>query len=290
MQEKHIAVTERIVAELERGCAPWVRPWKGAPLPRNAATRRCYSGVNVLWLWTMQAAAAYPHAEWLSFQQARALGGCVRKGEHGTPIFFYKMLERKDATADDDVRKIPLLRSYTVFNVAQCDGIERVEETHLEPAERIAAADAFITAIGAVVRHGGSSAYYSPSHDEIVLPHFVDFEAPEHYYSVACHEHGHWAGAKHRLAREFGKRFGDAAYAAEELVAELTSAYLCAELGIPGKLRHPEYLASWIQVLRADARALFTAGAKASQAAEYLARLGGLRSEDTAEEEAAEAA
>ena len=290
MQEKHIAVTERIVAELERGCAPWVRPWKGSSLPRNAATRRCYSGVNVLWLWTMQAAAAYPHAEWLSFQQARALGGCVRKGEHGTPIFFYKMLERKDASSDDDVRKIPLLRSYTIFNIAQCDGIERAEETILEPAERIAAADAFITANGAVVRHGGSSAYYSPSRDEIVLPPFEDFEAPEHYYSVTCHEHSHWAGAKHRLAREFGKRFGDAAYAAEELVAELTSAYLCAELGIPGKLRHPEYLASWIQVLRADARALFTAGAKASQAAEYLARLGGLRSEDTAEEEAAEAA
>jgi antirestriction protein ArdC len=123
-----------------------------------------------------------------------------------------------------------------------------------------------------------------------VLPPFVDFEAPEHYYSVTCHEHAHWAGAKHRLARELGKRFGDAAYAAEELVAVLTSAYLCAELGIPGKLRHPEYLASWIQVLRADARVLFTAGANASQAAEYLARLGGLRSEETGEEEAAETA
>ena len=121
-----------------------------------------------------------------------------------------------------------------------------------------------------VVRHDGSRAYYSPSRDEIVLPPFERFEAPEHYYAVSLHEHAHLSGAKHRLAREFGKRFGDNAYAFEELVAELTSAYLCAELGIPGVLRHPEYLASWVAVLRADARALFSAGAKASQAAEDI--------------------
>jgi antirestriction protein ArdC len=290
MKEKHIIVTERIIAELEGGCAPWVRPWKDASLPRNVLTRRCYSGVNVIELWMAQSAVGYPHAEWLSFRQALQLGGCVRKGEKGTPIFFYRVLEREDEKAKGGVKRIPLLRSYTVFNIAQCDGIKPAEEIIPKPAERLATTDAFIAKIGALVRHGGSEAYYSPLRDEITLPPFERFEAPEHYYATSCHEHSHWSGAKHRLAREFGKRFGDDAYAFEELIAELTSAYLCAELGIPGTLRHPEYLASWVRVLRADTRALFTAGARASQAADYLARLGGLRSDDPAEEEPAQAA
>jgi antirestriction protein ArdC len=288
--EKHVAVTDRIIAQLEVGCAPWVRPWSRSRVPANAFTHRPYRGANIVALWMAQTVDGYPTADWLSFRQALQLGGNVRKGEHGTPIFFYSVLERDDARAKDGVRRVPLLRSYTVFNVAQCDGlpISRVPETRSE-LERLEDADAFLGAIGATVRHGGDQAFYSPASDAITLPTFEQFETPEHYYGTSLHEHGHWTGAKHRLAREFGKRFGDDAYAFEELVAELTSAFLCAELEIGGNLRHPEYLSHWVRILRSDAKAILSAGARASEAADYLARLAGRRAidvDDGAEEAA----
>jgi antirestriction protein ArdC len=224
MQDKHIAVTERIVAKLERGCAPWVRPWEGSSLPRNATTQRFYRGINVLWLWAVQESAGYPTADWVSFRQALHMGANVRKGEKGTSIFFYRMLEREDDAAENGIRKIPLLRSYTVFNVAQCENLPELEQDAREPHERIADADAFIRETGAVIRHGGERAYYSPTRDEIVLPPLERFEAAEYYVATALHECAHWSGAKHRLAREFGKRFGDAAYGFEELVVRRVGA------------------------------------------------------------------
>jgi antirestriction protein ArdC len=237
-----------------------------------------------------QMVSGYPSADWISFRQALSLGGHVRKGEHGTAIFFYTVVE-KDKEDTDRARRFPVLKSYTVFNVAQCEGLEIVDDRPAkEPFERLADSDAFIAAIGATIRYGGDRAYYSPSSDEIVLPNPESFSAPEHFYATALHELAHHSGAKHRLAREFGKRFGDDAYAFEELVAELTSAYLCAELNIPGTLRHPEYLASWVKTLRADAKALLTAGARASEAADYLARLAGRRGSEAVDENLSEAA
>lgn len=290
MKEKHLAVTEKLIAELEHGCAPWVRPWASTALPRNIATKRSYRGANIVGLWMSQMMSDYPSADWLSFRQALGLGGNVRKGEHGTPIFFYTIVERDDEDADR-ARRIPILRSYTVFNVAQCDGLEIADDQSAkEPFERLADAEAFIAAIGATIRYGGDRAYYSPDRDEIVLPHRESFIAPEHFYATTLHECSHFSGAKHRLAREFGKRFGDNAYAFEELVAELSSAYLCAELNIPGTLRHPEYLASWVTILRADAKALLTAGARASEAADFLARLAGRREENSSGDEMSDAA
>lgn len=281
---KHVAVTEQIIAQLEAGCAPWVRPWSGSQLPANAFTHRPYRGANIVALWMTQTIGGYPTAEWVSFRQALQLGGNVRKGERGTPIFFYSLLERDDERAKDGVRRIPLLRSYTVFNVAQCDGLPVAAASDPRPNfERLDDAEAFLRAIGATVRHGGTQAFYSPLADAITLPQFEQFETPEHYYGTSLHEHGHWSGAKHRLAREFGKRFGDDAYAFEELVAELTSAFLCAELAIAGNLRHPEYLAHWVRILRSDAKAILSAGARASEAADYLARLAGRRNDDVAE-------
>jgi len=290
MNEKHHAITEKLIAELERGCAPWVRPWANTALPRNVATKRSYRGANIVGLWMSQMFSGYPSADWLSFRQALSLGGHVRKGEHGTPIFFYTVKE-KDEEGTDRARRVPVLRSYTVFNVAQCEELEIADDQSVkEPFERLADAESFIAEIGATVRYGGDRAYYSPSQDEIVLPPRESFVAPEHFYGTALHELAHHSGAKHRLAREFGKRFGDQAYAFEELIAELTSAYLCAELNIPGILRHPEYLASWVQVLRGDVRALLTAGARASEAADYLARLAGRRESESCDEEMNEAA
>ena len=175
-------------------------------------------------------------------------------------------------------------RAYTVFNVAQCDGLPAsdVTETRSE-FERLEDTDDFLFAVGATVPHGGDQAFYSPSTDAITLPPFEQFETPEHHYGTSLHEHGHWTGAKHRLAREFGKRFGDDAYAFEELIAELTSAFLCAELEIGGNLRHPEYLSHWVRILRSDTKAILSAGARASEAADYLARLAGRRVTDVDE-------
>jgi antirestriction protein ArdC len=290
--DKYNAVTERIVEQLERGCAPWVRPWVTTGIsdfPTNISSERHYRGANVLTLWIAQAACAYPTAEWLTFKQARELGGKVRKGEHGSAIFYASTFEKIDETpaGDERARSIAFMKSFTVFNVAQCEGLpERTSIAALTPFERIRNADAFVRAIGADVRHGGDAAFFSPGTDSITLPLPEAFVAPEHYYGTSFHEHGHWTGAKHRLDRQFGKRFGDSAYAFEELVAELTSAFVCAQLAIPCQLRHPEYLAHWVSILKGDAQAIWTASARATEAAAYLCRLAGHdvaeRSEDVA--------
>jgi antirestriction protein ArdC len=275
--DKYAAVTERIIGQLETGCAPWVRPWVttgASDMPTNIVSERPYRGANVLNLWMTQTACAYPTAEWLTFKQTRELGGGVRKGEHGTPIFYASAFEQLDETpsGDERVRSVRFLKVFTVFNVAQCDNLpERPAVAALPPMERIARADAFVRAIGAEVRHGGDAAFFSPSTDSITLPLPEAFDAPEFYYATSFHEHGHWSGAARRLSRQFGKRFGDSAYAFEELVAELASAFLCAELAIPGQLRHPEYIAHWVALLKGDTQAIWTAGARASEAAAYLA-------------------
>jgi antirestriction protein ArdC len=178
-------------------------------VPANAFTHRPYRGANIVALWMAQTAEAYPTNEWLSFRQAPQLGGNVRKGEHGTPIFFYSVLERDDERAKDGVRRVPLLRSHTVFNVAECDTLpmSQFSETRSE-FDRLEDAEAFLGAIGATVRHGGDQAFYPPASDAITLPTFEQFETHEHYYGTSLHEHVHCTGARHRLAPEFGKRFG----------------------------------------------------------------------------------
>lgn len=278
-------VTNSIIRELDAGVAPWVKPWSGGAgdvsLPYNAATNREYSGINIPILWATALEKGYGLPRWLTFRQARELGGHVRKGEQGTTVVFVKRLapragkqsEDDDTSGDRRSRPRGVLRSFTVFNVAQCDGLpERLSRSvMLQPeGERHQAAERFIVATGAEVRHGGSRAFYSPAHDVVGLPPFAAFESPGHYYATALHEHVHWSGSEKRLAREFGKRFGDRAYAAEELVAELGAAFLCGCLGVEGHLRHAEYIGSWLDLLKDDSRAIFTAASKASQAADFL--------------------
>ncbi len=267
-------VTDQIVAQIEAGTLPWLRPWavsnKGdTSLPHNAATGRPYSGVNVMLLWATAASRGYASNGWMAYRQAEGKGAQVRKGETGTTITFVKVLERTNAEGEDE--RIPMLRAYTVFNVAQIDGLpEAAPAAPVTEIERHAAADAMIRATGAVIHHRGDAAFYSPATDTITLPVAGAFETPAHYYATAAHELVHWTGSKHRLDRTFGKRFGDAAYAAEELVAEIGAAYVCATLGIEGKLRHADYVASWLKVLKADKRAIFTAASAASKAADLL--------------------
>jgi len=286
-KDLYATVTNKILAELESGSAPWVKPWSataGRNVPCNADTNRPYSGVNIVLIWgAMAANPQWIAPRFLTFKQCQALGGHVRKGEHGTQIYFVKPLLFKDKNkpalpdGSDDVRRVTMLREFTVFNVAQCDGLPArclgIEAPKVRnKGERDSVIDAFIATIGADLRHGGDRAFYAAgeTRDWIQLPEFADFKAPAQYYATSFHEHGHWTGAKSRLDREFGKRFGDKAYAAEELVAELCAAFLCAEFSIDGDLRHAGYIQNWISLLKADSKAFFTAASKAQQAADYL--------------------
>lgn len=273
-------VSARILSQLETGTVPWIKPWSATPgknMPHNAATNRPYSGCNVVLLWMAQGAYATPR--FLTFKQALDLGGNVRKGEHGFTVFFVKQMMGKPKDGDGeaiDGKRYTVMRAYTVFNVDQCENLpakildpEPVKARHSD--ERDATIEEFIAATGANFSEtGGDRAFYSPSHDKVCMPIFTGFKSAALFYSTAFHELGHWTGHKARLDREFGKRFGDRAYAAEELVAELTSAFLCAEFSIDGDLRHAGYIENWIDLLKHDSKAFFTAASAAQKAADLL--------------------
>jgi antirestriction protein ArdC len=278
-RDLYAEVSARIVAELEAGAAPWIRPWSatpGANTPCNAVTNRPYSGCNVVLLWMAQA-AGYPTPRYLTFKQARESGGHIRKGEHGTKVYFVKQLQVRDKGAADETvtRIVPMLREYTVFNVDQCENLpERiVAPAAVKPRNcdgRSAAIDELLACTGASIREGFGEAYYLPGADFISLPRFETFKSAAHFYSTAFHELGHWTGHNSRLARDLRHRFGERAYAAEELVAELCSAFLCAEFSIDGDLRHAGYIQNWIGLLKTDTRAFFTACSEAQAAADFL--------------------
>jgi antirestriction protein ArdC len=272
-------VSARIIAELEAGAAPWTKPWSatsGANTPCNAVTNRPYSGCNVVLLWMAQA-AGYRTPRFLTFKQALKLGGNVRKGERGTKVYFVKQLQVRDERVDDNAstRLIPMMREFTVFNVDQCEKLPDTINTGKpmrvrNPDTRDELADAFLCSTGADIREGHGEAYYLPSRDFISMPAFAGFKGADHFYSTAFHEVVHWTAHKSRLDRDLKNRFGSRNYAGEELVAELGAAFLCAEFGFDGDLRHAGYIAHWIELLKADKRAIFTACSQASKAADFL--------------------
>jgi antirestriction protein ArdC len=277
-RDLYAEVSARIIAELEAGAAPWIKPWSatpGANTPCNAVTNRPYSGCNVVLLWMAQA-AGYRTPRFLTFKQALELGGHVRKGEHGTKVCFVKQLHIQDDAADDaSTRLIPMMREYTVFNVDQCenlpDSITTGRSSRVRnPDTRDDLADEFLHSTGADIREGHGEAYYVPSRDFISMPAFEAFDSADHFYNTAFHELSHWTAHKNRLDRDLKNRFGSRNYAAEELIAELGAAFLCAEFGFGGDLRHAGYIATWIDLLKADKRAFFTACSQASKAADYV--------------------
>ena len=249
-----------------------------ARLAEERDTGRAYSGVNVLILWGAVIAGAYPNLGWLTFRQALAAGGCVRKGEQGVTVcyadrFTPEAEKQRSAEQGDDARSIPFLKRFVVFNVAQCDGLPEQYSADAPPLperELVPVAENLIAATGADFRIGGPRAFYSQSGDFVQVPPQPAFPNQIDFYRTALHELGHWTGHASRLARSFGERFGNSAYAREELCAELTSAYLCAALGIVPTVRHADYLGSWLVVLREDSRAIFKAASQASKAADYL--------------------
>ncbi len=275
-------VTGRIVDELEAGRFPWVQPWDGAAcaigLPRNALSGRPYSGINILLLWGAVIQHGYAGQGWLTFRQCREVGGAVRKSEHGITVVyadrFTPEAERQRANeTGEDARSVAFLKRFTLFNVAQCEGLpERLMAPTPSRPEReaIPVAEVLIAATGADFRIGGAKAFYAPGPDYVQVPPQQAFRDQINYYRTALHELGHWTGHTSRLARDQSGAFGSSAYAREELCAELTSAFLCATLGIVPTVRHADYLACWLDVLRADNRAIFRAASHASKAADHL--------------------
>jgi len=289
-------ITARIVADLERGTVPWAQPWgvdqQHAPLglPRNAATGKTYSGINILILWGQLFENGYTSQNWLTFRQAKTLGGSVRKGEQGVSVCYADKFIPKDnrtgersdtlrATSGEAQKEnpqpdaIPFLRRYTVFNVEQCDGLPDHCSTQSPPLpERqiVPQAEALAVATLANIRHGGAHAFYRPSQDAIHLPPQPAFFDQINYYRTLFHELGHWTGHPNRLGRDLSGAFGSKLYACEELVAEITAAFVCASLSISPTVRHADYIGHWLDVLREDNRAIFRAASKASKAADFI--------------------
>jgi antirestriction protein ArdC len=286
MRNLHKDITDRILVSLKAGALPWRKPWSGGidvgaiTMPRNAMTARQYSGINVLLLWSKADSCGYSDPRWLTFKQALELGGNVRKGEKGTEIVFVSKVARDDKRNPGETVFIPFLKSYWVFNVAQCENLAKLGAAPAErPAnvsrnERDATIDEFVNATGADVRHGEARAFYTPVGDYVNMPALASFESAHAYYATLFHELGHWTGAEKRLHRIKGQRFGDRAYAYEELVAELASAFVCAEFGIDNHEQNAAYLASWLkgltELLESNDRAIVSAAADASKAVEFM--------------------
>lgn len=271
------SITNKIVAQLESGVLPWNSQWKKRSC-NSRPLRVCgtgYNGINVVVLWIASMEFSYASPFWMTYNQAKELGGNVKKGEKGTRVVYASTFTKEDEDGKDVT--IPFLKSYVVFNADQCEGLpakfypEAKEEEIVNEGERIENADKFFAALGSKVSYGGSRACYIPSLDAIEMPNFEDFVSPEAFYSVLSHEHIHWTAK--RVERDLGgKRFGDEGYAMEELVAELGAAFVCADLGINSMAKpdHAAYIQSWIKVLKNDKRAIFSAASLSSKAVEYL--------------------
>ncbi len=277
-------ITDKIIAELERGIVPWVQPWTSSrqlcplSLPVNGLTRRSYSGINILLLWSALEQRGFASPYWVTFKQCIAMGGSVRKGEKGTHVFFadkfvpHKEQQRaKDEGTDPSA--IHFLKRYTVFNAEQCDGLPKaLIAAPSAKSERpiVPEADALIEATGADFRIGGDQAFYVPSEDFIRIPDQSAYTDQINYYRTAFHELGHWTGHKARLNRNLTTKFGTVDYAREELVAEIATAFVCASLGIVPTVRHADYIGNWLQVLKEDAKAIVRAASLASKACDFI--------------------
>jgi antirestriction protein ArdC len=268
-------VTDRIISELEKGAIPWIKPWRvDSTADKNFISDKPYQGINRLILGLSSMTAGYDVPIWASYDQWLSKGAQVRKGEKGTHIVFYKQVktEKVNDSGENVEGGYSVLKSYVVFNVHQTDFdikpiIKPIDDKPFNP---IPACENTILNTGAAIQHGGDSAFYHRELDKINLPNKTAFNSEVDYYATAFHELTHWSGAKHRLDRTKGKRFGDPAYAFEELVAEIGAAYLCADHKIQGELRHAGYIESWLKACRDDNKAIFNAAALAQKAADFI--------------------
>jgi len=277
-------VTNKIISDLEHGNLTWLHPWQSGH-PAGYISRplraggKAYRGVNILMLWASAMECGFNSPLWMTYKQAFELGGQVRKGEKGS-LVVYADTFTKSGTDDNGVdveTTIPFMKGYTVFNSEQVDGLPTHFYASAVPINkdihRTESTEQFFTATGATIKHGGNQAFYSPTQDTVQMPEFHTFRDAESYYATLAHEMTHWTRHESRLNRDFGrKRFGDAGYAMEELVAEIGAAFLSADLGITPETRedHAAYIASWLKVLKDDKRAIFTAASHAQKATDHL--------------------
>lgn len=283
-QDVYTRVTNKIIADLEQGVRSWIKPWSAdhtagkitRPLRHNG---QAYSGINILMLWGSAMEQGFSAPIWMTFRQAKELGAHIRKGEKGSLVVYANTLTRTEEgdNGEEVEQHIPYMKGYTVFNVEQID--ELPDHYYSKPAprfdapQRITHAENYFAATNATLRHGGNRAYYNIGSDHVQMPYFESFRDPESYYATLAHEFTHWTRHESRLDRSFGrKRFGDEGYAREELVAELGSAFLCADLELTPEIRddHAAYIGSWLEVLKNDKRAVFSAAAHAQRAIDYL--------------------
>ena len=277
-------ITDKIIAELEAGCVPWVQPWgtsaSKAPLaiPRNASTDRQYSGINILILWGAAIERGFTGQSWLTFRQALSLGGHVRKGERGITLVYADRFVPKDekrrAREDgEEAQAIPFLKRFTVFNTDQCEELPDNIATAAPPPQLgmiEPAIEALIKASGITFHIGGDRAFYAPAEDYVQVPPPQAYFEPINWHRTALHELGHATGHRSRLNRDQSASYGTRKYAFEELVAELCAAFGCASLGIVPTVRHADYIGYWLEILREDNRAIVRAASQASKAADYL--------------------
>jgi antirestriction protein ArdC len=277
-------VTDRIIADLEKGVRSWMKPWNAGhtagkitrPLRHNGTP---YQGINILMLWGEALDKGYSAPIWMTYNQAQELGAHVRKGQQGSLVVYANKITRTETGegGEEIEKQIPFMKGYSVFNVEQIEGLPAhyygKPENPLPLAERLDHAERFIASTGAIIGHGGDKAYYAPARDIVQMPPFEAFKDKESYYATILHELTHWTSHKSRLDRSFNaKRFGDNGYAREELVAELGAAFLSADLGITPEIRedHAAYLARWLKALKEDSRTIFSAAAHAQRAADFL--------------------
>ena len=292
-------VTNKIIAALENNTRPWVQPWDGGILPIPMRhNNRLYQGINTLILWQAASEGGYNSPYWMTFKQAKLLGGNIKKGEKAATIFYASSCtlgnnEEEDKQKERSGQNLALnqeqksiykkfMKSYKVFNANQIDGLQEKyykvlsTENNTKELEKLPRLEEFVKNTKANIKHGGIRAYYRESSDHIQMPEMKLFKNSNAYYSTLCHELTHWSGSKERLNRNLGgKRFGDNGYAMEELVAELGAVFLCSLLGINPDARedHAPYIASWLKVLKSDKRAIFNAASLAQSASNYLLEL-----------------
>lgn len=282
-------ITNQVISALENGVKPWHKPWKnGTPsFPHNFKTKAAYRGINVLSLWATALDAGFDSSWWLTYKQAQELGGQVRKGEKSTLGVFYKKIDinvpEEDRNEDgNEVRSVLMARSFWLFNASQIDGIDFGDELQGTEFSPINDAEQLLQSSGAEIIEGGARAYYRSADDAIRLPERRRFDQAEDFYATATHELTHWTGHKSRLDRQLGNRFGSEAYAVEELIAELGSAFVNADIGLQGELQHASYIESWLKVLKKDKKAIFTAASQAAKAHQFIMQLSEPEQLDTA--------
>jgi antirestriction protein ArdC len=270
-------VTDKIIALLERGTTSTGPRWTGSKttgLPINAKSGEPYHGINVLLLWAEMAEKGYSSSQWLTYKQAADLGGQVRKGEKSLMCVYYQTVQKVADQPDEDGESYFLAKPFFLFNVAQIDGLPTnlTAPASMNVFNASQEAEQIIIKTHAQVDYGFDSAYYSRAQDKICMPQRERFTSPENFYATALHELTHWTGHESRLNRQFGKRFGDDAYAFEELVAELGAAFTVGQLGMLDATieAHADYVQSWVKVLKNDKRAIFTAASQAAKAADYI--------------------